>query len=777
MRLFRINCRKARIAPRSCLALLVQQSVIITRFIGDLLRHISPVSQQENSISVAFVKSVVHVLWIACALILCIAPLQAQTNYPFQNPNLPLEERVSNIVSLMTLPEKVGFLQQRPRAVARLGIPTVGWVEGLHGVAAGRPGNWGRRSAVRTTTFPQSIGLGETWDPAVLRLAGGVEGYEARYLVQSPKYRTGGLVVRAPNADLARDPRWGRTEECYGEDPFLAGSMAIAYTEGLQGDDPRYWQAASLLKHFLANSNEDGRVHSSSDFDEQLFYDYYSMAFRMDFQEGGAKCFMAAYNAWNKIPCTVQPVINDVLIKQWNVDGIISTDAGSLPNLVRQHHYSPNLTEAAASAVKAGINQFLDPYEPSVNAALATNLLTEADIDRVLKGELRVYLRLGVLDPTNLVPYANIGAGGEPDPWTTDKNKSIARLATRESIVLLKNSKQLLPLDKSKIKSIAVVGPFAQEVIFDWYSSEAPYAITPLDGIKGKVGANVAVKCPPNGDAAAAVESARTSDVAIVCVGNNPNLNNTWQRINDAGEGRESVDRKCITLDAGETLIKQVLAANPRTVVVLFSSFPYAINWTQSNAPAILHMAHSSQEEGNALADVLFGDYNPAGRLVQTWPKSLNEVPPMMDYDIRHGRTYMYFKGQPLYPFGHGLSYTTFKYSRLKTSADTLKPGGAITVSFDVQNNGKLAGDEVVQLYVKHLGSATAEPREELRGFQRIALQRGERKTVQITLKDGDLAHWDTNQHAFALEPGKVQLLVGASSADIRLTGNIVLKD
>ena len=225
MRLFRINCRKARIAPRSCLALLVQQSVIITRFIGDLLRHISPVSQQENSISVAFVKSVVHVLWIACALILCIAPLQAQTNYPFQNPNLPLEERVSNIVSLMTLPEKVGFLQQRPRAVARLGIPTVGWVEGLHGVAAGRPGNWGRRSAVRTTTFPQSIGLGETWDPAVLRLAGGVEGYEARYLVQSPKYRTGGLVVRAPNADLARDPRWGRTEECYGEDPFFSVAL------------------------------------------------------------------------------------------------------------------------------------------------------------------------------------------------------------------------------------------------------------------------------------------------------------------------------------------------------------------------------------------------------------------------------------------------------------------------------------------------------------------------------------------------------------------------
>jgi beta-glucosidase len=710
-------------------------------------------------------------LLLALGLLLPFAAAStlAQTNeYPFQNPNLPLEERVNNVISLMTLEEKVNFLTQRP-GVSRLGIPTVGWVEGLHGVAAGRPGNWGRRGPTPTTTFPQAIGLGETWDPEIVRQTGGVEGYEARYLVQSPKYRRGGLVVRAPNADLGRDPRWGRTEECFGEDPFHVGTMTVAYIKGLQGDDPKHWLSASLLKHFLANSNEEGRTRTSSDFDERLFHEYYAAPFRMGFLEGGAECFMAAYNAWNKIPCTVHPVMNDVLIKQWGVDGIISTDAGSLPNLVRQFRYFPNNTEAAAACVKAGINQFLDRHQAGVNAALATNLLTESDIDRVAKGTLRVFVRLGVLDPTNRVPYASIGAEGEPEPWITDKHKALAKLATQKSIVLLKNEKNLLPLDKSKLKSIAVIGPRANEVYCDWYSSEPPYAITPVEGIKTKLGEGVNVQYASGADVVAAAALAKASDIAVVCVGNNPNLSNAWQRVSDPSEGREAVDRRIITMDAQEELIQQVLTANPRTVVVLISSFPYAINWTQEHVPAILHMAHNSQEEGSALADVLFGDFNPAGRLVQTWPKSLDQLPPMMDYDIRHGRTYMYFKGEPLYPFGHGLSYTTFKYSNLKTSAKSLNKDGAITISIDVQNSGKRPGEEVVQLYVKHLDSAVERPLQELKGFKRVALKPGERKTVQIPLQAKSLACWNTNRHSFVLESGKIELLAGGSSKDIRL--------
>jgi len=695
------------------------------------------------------------------------APAQAagQYQYPFQNPDKPLEERVSNAISLMTLQEKINFLTQRP-GVPRLGIRVLGWLEGLHSVAAGVTGNWSR-NAVPTTTFPQSIGLGETWDPAILKQVGATQGYEARYILQSAKYRRGGLVLRAPNSDLGRDPRWGRTEECYGEDPFFNGTLSVAYIKGMQGDDPKYWQAASLVKHFLANSNEQNRTGSSSDFDERLFMEYYSVPFRMGFEEGGARCFMASYNAWNKVPMTANPVMRNVAMKEWGVDGIISTDAGSLGNMVNRHRFYPDQTQAAAGAIKAGINQFLDPYAPSVTAAMGQNLLTEADINDAAKGTLRVMIRLGWLDPAARVPYAKIGTEAT-DPWTTQKTKDAVHLATQESIVLLKNKDNLLPLDKAAVKSVALIGPFADKVIFDWYCGDAPYTITPLAGVKAKLGAGAKVQAVTGEDAAAAVALAKASDVAILCVGNNPNLNNAWAKVNDASEGRESVDRKTITL-AQEALIKEVLAANPKTVVVLLSSFPYAINWTQENVPAIVHMAHSSEEEGSALADVLFGDYNPAGRLDETWPKSVDQLPPMMDYNIRNGRTYMYFKGDPLYAFGYGLSYTSFEYSNLRTNVPALAANGKVDVTVDVRNAGKRDGEEVVQLYVKHIGSSVERAaNEELKGFTRVAIKAGQTKAVTITLPAERLAYWDVKGHQWVVEADQVELRVGASSADIR---------
>jgi beta-glucosidase len=718
------------------------------------------------------------------ALFICIAvavfsggSATAQTNqFPFQNPGLPQEDRVDNIVSLMTLQEKVAFLSSRP-SVPRLGIRGSSQVEGLHGLQNSGTGGAGRRGNVPATTFPQAYGMAETWDPDLLHQAGAIEGCEARYVFQSPKYGRGGLVVRAPNADLGRDPHWGRTEECYGEDPFFNGTMVVAFIRGLQGDDPRYLQTASMLKHFFANSNEDGRDGSSSDFDEQLFRDYYSVPFRMGFVQGGARCFMASYNAWNGIPCTVQPVIKNVAMKEWGVDGIICTDAGSLSNMVAFHHYFNDVGHGAAAAVKAGINQFLDRiFGPAVTRALTNNLMTESDIDESIKGTLRIYVRLGLFDPTNANPYAAIGRDGAPDPWTTDKNKEAVLDTTRESIVLLKNAKNFLPLDKSKLKSIAVIGSRANEVLLDWYSSTPAYVVTPLQGIVGKVGPGVTVTCATNNDNGLAVKLAAAADVAIVVVGNHPDggYGTPWKRVTLPSYGREAVDRKSITLEE-EDLIKKVSAANPKTVVVLVSSFSYAINWTQQHVPAIVHMTHNSQEMGHALADVLFGDYNPAGRLVQTWPKSLDQLPPMMDYNIRDGRTYMYFKGQPLYPFGYGLSYTTFKYSGLKTSSPTLAKDGSLTVSVSVKNTGKRAGDEVVQLYVKYAQSALEHPAQELRGFKRVALQPGETKTVQIPLAASTLGYWDTNQNSSVVEPGKLELRLGASSADIRLKKTVAI--
>jgi beta-glucosidase len=707
---------------------------------------------------------------ILLASVIAITLASAQSNqYPFQNPDLPLEDRVNNIVSLMSVEEKIAFFNSRP-GVRRLGIRPMGHVEGLHGLARGGPSNWGRRNPVTTTIFPQAIGMAETWEPDLLRQVGEVESYETRYIDQSTNYAgRGGLIVRAPNADLGRDPRWGRTEECYGEDPFFNGTMAVALIHGLQGDDPKYWRTASLLKHFFANSNENNRDGSSSDFDEELFRDYYSVPFRMGFEQGGARCFMTSYNEWNHVPCTVQPVIRNVAMKKWGVDGIICTDGGAAANLIGKQHYYTNAAEAAAGMVKAGINQFLDNTSTNaVRTALEKDLLTETDLDDNIKGTLRVFIRLGLLDPPGSNPYARIGAPGEPEPWKSEKHKALARLVTDKSIVLLKNSKNLLPLDKSKLESIAVLGPRANEVLLDWYSGTPPYRATPLEGIRAKAGPGVTINFSTN--EAEEARMAKASSIAIVCVGNNPVgvPGGAWEKVSAPSEGREAVDRKSISLEQ-EELIKRIYAANPKTIVVLISSFPYAINWTQKHVPAIVHMTQCSEELGNALADVLFGDFDPAGRLVETWPKSLDQLPPMMDYNIRDGRTYMYFRHKPLYPFGYGLSYTTFEYSDLKTSAPSLAPDGAMTVSVDVKNTGERAGDEVVQLYVKRPHSPRERPIQELRGFQRVSLQPGETKTVEISLAASSLGHWDMARRASVVEPGKLELRVGSSSADIRL--------
>jgi beta-glucosidase len=609
----------------------------------------------------------------------------------------------------------------------------------------------------------------------------GAEGYEIRYV--DAKYHRGGLVVRAPNADLSRDPRWGRSEESYGEDPFLVGTLAVAFVKGLQGGDAHYWLTASVLKHFLANSNEENRMASSSNFDARLFHEYYAVPFRMAIEEGHAGGMMAAYNEWNNIPMAAQPVLRDVVMKEWGFDGILCTDIGALGNMVVRQHYAKNVAEAAADAVHAGINQFLDNYKQGMRDALAQKLITEQDLDANLRGVFRVMIRLGMLDPRVGEPYAHIGlepAKGEPstDPWNWPEHKALVRKATDESIVLLKNEQRTLPLDAKKLKSIAVIGPYADIVALDWYSGAAPYAISPLEGIRVRVGDGVSVKFSKGADLAEAAEMAKASDVAIVVIGNHPTCNAGWNRCPLPSDGKEAIDRKSLTLEQ-EEIAKAVLAANPRTVVVLNASFPYTTTWTQEHAPAIVEMTHGSDEEGSGLADVLFGDYNPAGRITQTWVASMDDLPPMMDYDIRKGRTYLYAKQKPLYAFGYGLSYTSFAYSNLKLSAKTLGSGAdaKISVSFEVKNTGRVAGDEVAQLYVAHEDSKVPRPIEELKGFERVHLRPGETKTVTLPLTAKALAYWDESADRFVTETDRIEIRVGASSADIRLRDAIAISN
>ncbi|HEX2394718.1 MAG TPA: glycoside hydrolase family 3 C-terminal domain-containing protein, partial [Bacteroidales bacterium] len=315
--------------------------------------------------------------------------------------------------------------------------------------------------------------------------------------------------------------------------------------------------------------------------------------------------------------------------------------------------------------------------------------------------------------------------------------------------------------------------PRADQVLLDWYSGTPPYTVTPLQGIRNACGTKVKIKYSPENQLDEAVKAAKSSDVAIVIIGNNPiGAAEGWKVSPVPSDGKEAVDRKALTLEQ-EDLVKLVYQANPNTVVVLVSSFPFAINWSYENVPAILHMTHNSQEMGNGLADVLFGKANPAGRLVQTWPKSITQLPPIMDYNILNGRTYMYFKDTPLFPFGYGLSYSTFQYSNLNVSSALLPEDSEIRISVDIKNEGTMDGDEVVQLYVRFPDSKVERPIKQLKGFVRTNIKAGETKTVTIPLRGEDLAYWNEKNHSFYVEQGKVELLVGASSADIRLKKTI----
>ncbi len=348
---------------------------------------------------------------LAAALCAMSAGQASAATYPFQDTNLAPQQRIANILTLMTPEEKIDALSTNS-GVPRLGIPSFGGTEGIHGVVH-REDESRKKDRITTTQFPQPPGMGATWDPDLVREAGRVQSTEARYITQNEKYRYPMLMQWGPQADLARDPRWGRSEEVYGEDAFLVGTMATAFTRGIQGDDPKYWRGAALLKHFLANSNENGRGNSSSDFDERQFHEYYAAPFRMAFQEGGARALMASYNAWNGTPMGVHPVLRSLVIDQWNAD-VVSSDGGAIGNLVKLYKRYPDQKAAAVAGLKAGINQYLDKFKDELRAALKDGSITVADLDDAMARKLRTTIRLGLIDPPAGKPYAAIKDGPVP---------------------------------------------------------------------------------------------------------------------------------------------------------------------------------------------------------------------------------------------------------------------------------------------------------------------------------------------------------------------------
>lgn len=685
----------------------------------------------------------------------------------FNDPAINEEQRLDDLIARMTLDEKVDALGNNTQ-VPRLGIQASGSVEGLHGIVLGGP-TYGDRANTPTTGFPQAYGLGETWDTDLLHRVATYISTENRYLFQNAKYRKSGLIMWTPNVDLGRDPRWGRTEECYGEDAFLTSRLAVAFIKGIQGDHPKYWRNASLMKHFLSNSNEYGRTFSSSNYSDKLFREYYAYPFYKGVTEGGSQALMTAYNAYNGTPCIMHPVLRNIVMKEWGLNGTLLTDGGAFRLLLSDHkRFDNDRAVAAAACIKAGITKFLDEYKDAVYEALHRKLISVEDIEKAIRGNLRISLKLGLLDHTEDNPYAAIGVTDTIAPWSKPETKALVREATLKSVVLLKNQDHLLPLDRHKIKKIAVIGQRATEVLQDWYTGKPFYTVNVLDAIREEAGNDIEVRYVKTNRMDSARTVAAWADVAIVCVGNHPTCDAGWEQAPVISEGKEAVDRQSLQLDQ-EDLLLQVAQTNPNTIGVLISSFPYAINRANQTVPALLHLTQCSQELGHAVSDVIFGHYNPAGRLTQTWVKNITDLPHMMDYDITHGRTYMYFKEKPLYPFGYGLSYTSFNYSGTTLNDRVIERGDTLRVCFNLKNSGNMDGDEVVQLYVSARKHTDKDPIKQLKAFQRISLRKGETKKVELTVPYTELQVWDEKQSRFILPDKEMTLEIGASSSDIRL--------
>lgn len=703
----------------------------------------------------------------------------------YLDPDQPLEKRVDDLVSRMTLEEKVSQMIYASSAIPRLGIPEYNWWnECLHGVAA----------AGIATVFPQAIGMAASFNDKLLYKVACAISDEARakhheFVRQGDRGIFKGLTFWSPNVNIFRDPRWGRGQETYGEDPYLTGRMGVAFIKGLQGDHPKYLKVVATPKHYAVHSGPEPMRHS---FDARVsqkdLRETYLPAFKECIKEGKAESIMGAYNRTNGEPCCASPtLLQKILREEWGFEGYVVSDCGAIEDIHNHHKVTNTPEESAALAVNAGCDLCCGRAFNSLVNAVKQGLISEEAIDRAVKRLFRARFKLGMFDPPERVPYAQI-------PYEVNDCEEHRRLAlemARESIVLLKNEGGLLPLRKD-LKAIAVIGPNADDlkVLLGNYNGMPSKYVTALEGIRAKVSPNTRVYYAKGcdllnkedtswgpkatADFAEALAAAQRADVVIMCLGLSPDFEGEEGNAprSEAGGDRISLDLPGMQ----EELLKAVCATGKPVVLVLFSGSPVSINWAHENVPAILQVWYPGEEGGTAIADVLFGDYNPGGRLPVTFVKSVEQLPPFTDYSMK-GRTYRYMEDEPLYPFGYGLSYTTFEYSNLRLSAEVIEAGQSLTISVDVKNTGKMAGDEVVQLYLKDLEASVDVPIHELKGFERVKLQPGESTTVTFTLIPRQMALID-NDGRCILEPGKFRVMVGGRQPDKRseaLAGTAIL--
>jgi beta-glucosidase len=691
----------------------------------------------------------------------------------------PVAARINDLVRRMSLAEKVQEMCNAAPAIPRLNVPAYDyWNECLHGV--GRAGT--------ATVFPQAIGMAATWNVPLVRAEADVIATEARakhndyagkHEGDSARYY--GLNFWAPNINIFRDPRWGRGQETCGEDPFLTAQLGVAFIRGLQGDDPKYVKAMACAKHFAVYSGPESTRHTfDAEPSERDFYETYLPQFEAAVREGRVGAVMGAYNSVDGTPACASPLLlTDLLRKQWGFDGHVVSDCGAIYDIYANHKFADTPEAAAALAVKAGDDLCCGTDYNSLLGAVRQNLISEQEIDAAVSRVLGARFRLGLFDPPKKVAYAQIPISQND----TLDHEALALQAARQSIVLLKND-SLLPLDRAKIKRIAVIGANADSLsmLLGNYNGSPARPVTILDGIKKVAGTNIQVVYEPGCPLALgrdatgrpdaqtwtrAIAAAWMSDVIIYVGGISPQLEGEEMKVDY--DGFSGGDRTQIELPPVQTeLLKALQAAGKPVVFVNCSGSAIAMPWEAANLPAILQAWYPGEQGGRAVADVIFGEANPAGRLPVTFYRSTADLPAFDNYSMSN-RTYRYFGGQPLFAFGHGLSYTKFGYHDPKLNGTNFAAGDTIKLTFALLNEGAWDGDEVAQVYFRHVHSARPQPRLALCGFARIHLQasQGARFTMNIPVER--FRSWDPEKKQYAVEPGNYELLVGAASDDIRL--------
>jgi beta-glucosidase len=647
----------------------------------------------------------------------------------YRNPSLPIDRRIDDLIARMSLREKLGQMINSAEAIPRLGVPAYDyWNECLHGVAR----------AGLATSFPQAIGMAATWDPALLHHVADAIATEARAkhndALQHGNFgRYFGLTFWTPNINLFRDPRWGRGQETYGEDPFLTSRMAVAFITGLQGDNPRYVKALACAKHFAVHSGPEPTRHIFNAVpSEQDFYDTYLPQFEAAVREGHVGAVMSAYNCVYGESATSSPLLlTDLLRKKWGFTGHVVSDCDAVSDIWATHRLVATPEEAVARAIKAGCDLNCGDQYYALGRALKQGLLTTHDIDQALHRILTARFRLGMFDPDSMVPYTKIPISELDSP----AHAALALKTAEESIVLLKNS-GVLPLQRGHLKRLAVIGANADSIsmLLGNYNGTPSHPVSILKGIEEGAGPGIevvtATGCPlalKKGDSPvahsaeinAAVDLARTADAVIYVGGIDSQLEGEEMSVDF--DGFNGGDRTRIELPAVQTALLKALQATGRPVVfVNCSGSAVAMPWESANLPAIIQAWYPGQAGGIAVARVLFGDYNPAGRLPITFYRSTSDLPPFIDYSMAN-RTYRFFSGKPLYPFGHGLSYTTFRYGETKTAQSAIGADGVVKVTVDLTNTGERDGDEVVQIYAHRIGEKNPQlPRQRLCAFQRV---------------------------------------------------------